>query len=99
MFGIIKRNVTFDKEKFKMYAYVKSIHYFPNFRTLDFIKGKTVFKVLKDDTYYRFNITKVFETGKYLLTLYHERKRTPSYVFCSESLSHLFQDVYDYVFC
>lgn len=98
MFGIIKRNVTFDKEKLLMYSYHKGIHYFPNFSTLDFVKGKTEFKVVKDDTYYRFRVTRSVG-GVYFLSLYHERKRTASNIFTSSSLSHLFQDVYDYIFC
>lgn len=107
MVGIIKRNVTFDKENFKLYSYDKGIHYFPNFGTLDFINGKTEFKILKDDTYYRFRVHRLDFynsdgagcVGEYYLVLYHERKRTSSVAFLSFSLSHLFQDVYDYIFC
>lgn len=98
MFDMIKRNVTFDKEKLLMYAYDKTIHYFPNFFTLDFVKGKTEFKVVKDDSYYRFRVTRSVG-GVYFLSLYYERKRTPSNIFTSSSLSHLFQDVYDFIFC
>lgn len=81
-----------------LYAYYKTIHNFPYFLTLDFVKGKTAFKVVKDDTYYRFRVTRSVG-GVYFLSLYHERKRTLSNSFTSASLTHLLQDVYDYIFC
>lgn len=94
---MIQRSVTFDQEKLKMYSYEKTIHYFPHFETLDFKTGKTVFKVLKGDVYYRFNV--YVDCYQYVLTLKFLCKRSVSMVFSSYSLTHLFEDVYDFIFC